>query len=122
MNTMTGWGYITISSVLSIYPGDPTLTTENLMMVVKELEHHWDDVCFRLGVPYSKREEIRRLNQSDHQRMEAIINHYVKSPTASWKVIAETLQKMKLHKQADEVTARYIKGMEVNYMNSYETV
>ena len=46
--------------------------------------------------------------------MKSIINHYVRSPTASWKVVAETLKNMKLYKLADEVTAKYIKGTEVN--------
>ena len=84
------------------------------MLVVKGEEDRWDDMRFRFGVPYSKREETRRLYQSAPQKMKAIINHYVRSPTASWKVVAETLKNMKLYKLTDEVTAKYIKGTEVN--------
>ena len=103
--------------MLSPHPADPTLTTGNLMEVVKGVEDHWWGLGGYFGVPESKRSDIRSLYHSDHHRMEAVLHHYVKyNPAPSWKAIATTLQWMKLHKQADEVTTKYVKGMDVNHV------
>ena len=103
--------------MLSPHPADPTLTTDNLMEVVKGVEDRWWDLDLWLGVPRSKREEVERLYHSDHQRMEAVLDYYIKyHPAPSWKHFAEALQGMWLHKQADEVTTKYVKGMDVNHV------
>ena len=96
-----------------LHPADPTLTTDNIMEVVKETEQ-WENLGHELGVLYSKMENVKSLYRSDCQRMEATLDHYVRSPTASWKRVARVLQVMKLHKQADEVTTEYVKGMNAN--------
>ena len=99
--------------MLSLHP-DHTLTSDRVMEVVKELEHKWDDLGRRLGVVKLKVQKIASLHQSDHQKMEAIIDHYVRyHPTASWKKIALVLEAMKLHTQAVEVTEKYVKGMAI---------
>ena len=36
--------------MLSPHPADPTLTTDNLMEVVKEVEHRWEDLGRKLGL------------------------------------------------------------------------
>ena len=101
--------------MLSLRPADPTLTTDNLMEVVKEVEDHWYNLGHWLGVPPSKRVEIRNLYQSGHHRMEAVVDYYVRHhPTPSWKRVAEGLQAMDLNKQAQVVTAKYAKGADVN--------
>jgi len=104
--------------MLSPHPADPTLTTDNLMEVVKGVEHRWWNLGRRLGVPESKMEEVKevgRFNHSDHHRMEAVLDYYVKyHPAPSWKHFAQALQKMELHKEADEVTTKYVKGMDVD--------
>ena len=93
-------------------PADPTLTTENLIEVVRGVEDRWEDLGRELGVRYSWRWEIRRLYQSDHQRMEAIINHYVRHcPTRSWKRVASALEDMELRRLAKVVTTKYVRGM-----------
>ena len=97
--------------MLSSHPAEPTLTTDNLMEVVKEVEHCWRSLGSSFGVPASKRREIRSLYQSDHHRMEAVVDYYVRSPTPSWKHVAVALQGEDLHKQAEEVKAKYVKGM-----------
>ena len=97
--------------MLSPHPADPTLTTDNLMEVVKGLEHHWKELALCLDVPQSKKREISSLYHNDHQRMQALADEYTTHhPTASWKAIAVTLKGMGLHKQADEVTTKYVKG------------
>ena len=103
-----------VSPPLSPRPADPTLTTDNLMEVVKGVEDCWDDLGLRLDVPLSKRDEIY-YHYSDRLRMQALADHYTTHhPTASWKAVAEALQGVGLHKQADEVTTKYVKGTDVN--------
>ena len=104
--------------MLSTHPADPTLTTENLMEVVKEVEDCWENLGDRLRVPYSKLEEIESLYQSDHHRMEAVVDDYIRSPTPSWKRVAEALHRVN-HKQAEEVKAKYVKGIDVNHVTSF---
>ena len=103
--------------MLSPHPADPTLTTDNLMEVVKGVEDHWDDLCFDLGVTKSKTDEISSLYHSDQRRMQALADHYTTHhPTPSWTAVAAALQGEGLHKQADDVTTKYVKGMDVNHV------
>jgi len=103
--------------MLSPHPADPTLTTDNLMEVVKGVEDHWDDLSGRLGVPGFQSIVISSLYHNDHQRMQALADHYTTHhPTPSWKAIATALQRVGLHKQADGVTTKYVKGMDVNHV------
>jgi len=81
------------------------------------VEDRWSGLGDRLGLPWSKKAEVRRLYCSDHQRMEAVLDYYVRyHPALSWKQFAGKLQVMGLHKQADEVTTKYVKGMDVNHV------
>ena len=57
------------------------------------------------------------LHRSDHHRMQALADHYTTyHPTPSWKAITGALLEEELHKQADEVTTKYVKGMDVNHV------
>ena len=95
------------------HPADPTLTTDNLMEVVKE-------------VPLHRREGLNEslsvhlvVHVGFHQPVESVeatVNNYVKSPAASWKEVAKALKENDLHKQAEEVTAKYVKGMDVSHV------
>ena len=103
--------------MLSPYPADPSLTTDNLMEVVKGVEHRWDELSRGLGMPLSERDEIEYLYHSDHHRMQALADHYTTHhPTPSWKAITGALLEEGLLKQADEVTTKYVKGMDVNHV------
>lgn len=87
------------------------------MVVMKGAEHHWWNIAFQLRVLPSKRQEIDNHYQSDCHKMEAMVDHYIKFyPTTSWKDVSETLQQMRLHKQADEVATKYVKGMDINHV------
>jgi len=102
--------------MLSPHPADPTLTTDNLMEVVKGVEDRWEVLGSRLGVRLPERQkEIQNLYWNHYQRMEGVVRNYMKHhPTPSWKTVAAALQWVGLHKQADEVTTKYVKGMDVN--------
>ena len=98
-----------ISPMLSPHPADPTLTTHNLLEVVKDVEHRWEDLGDKLGLP------LYRL--SGVQVMADVVDEYVRChPTPSWKVVATVLQEMELDKLADEVTTKYVIGMDVNHV------
>lgn len=97
------------------YSADPTLTIDNLMEVVKEVEDRWEVLGYWLGVQWSKRQDIKSLYRSDHQRMKAMVVEYVKyNLSPSWKEVAVALQKLELNKLVDEVTSKYVKGTDVN--------
>ena len=90
--------------MLSPHPADPTLTTDNLMEVVKEVEHHWLELGVRLGLHVV-------------HGMAGVVYQYVRHyPTPSWKKVATALQEMELDKLADEVTTKYVRGTDVNHV------
>ena len=98
--------------LLSPHPADPTITTENLMEVVRGVESRWKDLSNKLFVRRSERQNIQRLYQSDHQKMEAIIKHYVRYyPSRSWKDVSSTLERMNLPQLAEVVNTKYVRGM-----------
>ena len=89
------------------------------MDVVRGVESRWEDLGGFLcsggilrGVRSSEMEKIWHLYQNDHQKMEAIIKHYVKHyPFRSWKDVSSALESMKLRQLAKVVTTKYIRGM-----------
>ena len=102
--------------MLSPHPADPTLTTDNLMEVVKEVEHHWEDLGFNLGFP-KVNGQLVDVDWKEIHGMAAVVHEYVRHyPTPSWKWVATTLQGMELDKLADEVTTKYVRGMDVNHV------
>ena len=101
--------------LLSPHPADPTLTTENLMELVNGVEHRWEELGNALCFPcvrVSEVQKIRHLYQSDHQRMEALLNHYVRHyPLRCWKEVASAMERMELPQLAEVVTTKYVRGM-----------
>ena len=92
--------------MLSPHPADPTLTTDNLMEVVKEVKHCWEDLGRKLG-----------LDMYQLSGMADVVDDYVRRyPTPSWKGVGAALQRMKLDKLADKVTTKYVGGMDVNHV------
>ena len=96
-------GHITFP-VLSPHLADPTLTSDNLIGVMKYERHRWMDLARKLGV------------WKPMHGMEDVVDEYVRRyPTPSWKKIVLALKEMKLPKLADEVTTKYVRGMNVTY-------
>ena len=109
--------------MLSPHPADPTLTTDNLMEVVKDVEHRWEDLGRKLGVrtvdddDLQLRRQLISVGGEKIHVMADVVNEYVRGyPTPSWKQVATVLQEMKLDKLADEVTTKYVRGMDVNHV------
>ena len=104
--------------MLSPHPTDPTLTTDNLMEVVKEVEHRWEDLGRKLGLR-TPRYSLKLIGVHGEEilGMADVVDEYVRRyPTPSWKEVTTALQEMKLDKLADEVTTKYVRGMDVNHV------
>ena len=97
--------------VLSPHLADPTLTTDNLIEVMKEKKHRWWGLASELG-----------LSTVGMNGMEDVVDDYVRRyPNPSWKQVALALQEMELHKLADEVTTKYVRGINVTVTVYYGT-
>ena len=97
--------------MLSSHLADPTLTTDNLIEVIKEEKHRWEDLASELG-----------LSPLGIHGMDDVVDEYVRRyPTPSWKQVALALQEMELHKLADEVTTKYVRGINMTVTVYYGT-
>ena len=82
------------------------------MEVMRGVEGRWEELGKKIRVRYSEMQKIQRLYQSDHQKMEAIIKHYVKHcPFRSWKDVSSALERMNLPQLAEVVNTKYVRGM-----------
>ena len=91
------------------FSSDPTLTTHNVMEMVKGVSY--DDLCGVLCVSVYKWSEILTQYQSDEQRSEALISHTVSThPCLSWNLLASGLLGLGHSEAAAEVTRKYVKG------------
>ena len=102
--------------MLSPHPADPTLTTDNLMEVVKEVEHHWEDLGHKLCLRGHLVDTYKWLLYGVNGMADVVDEYVRRYPTPSWKQVATVLQRMKLDKLADEVTTKYVRGMNVNHV------
>ena len=105
--------------MLCPHPADPTLTTDNLMEVVKEVEHRWEDLGRKLGLRTRSSFDGRLIGVDGEEihGMAGVVDEYVRHyPTPSWKEVSAALQRMELDKLADEVTTKYVRGMDVNHV------
>ena len=94
--------------MLSPYPADPTLTPDNLMEAVKEVDHRWRELGHKLDLS---------VNIIELHGMGDVVDEYVRHyPTPSWKEVATVLQRMNLDELADEVTTKYVRGKVVNHV------
>ena len=102
--------------VLFPHLADPTLTTDNFIEVMKEEKHRWEDLAHKLGLL------TLGLLTPGMRGMEDVVDEYVRRyPTPSWKQVALALQEMELHKLADEVTTKYVKGINMTVTVYYGT-
>ena len=86
------------------------------MEVMKEVPlHRRKGLSVRLSVPLG-------VTYGGHDAMEATVNDYVKSPAASWKEVAKALKENDLHKLAEEVTTKYVKGMDASHVTLNQVV
>ena len=94
--------YVLNCAVLSAV--DMTFTRKNVLRAVWEVEDA-EELGYRLGVPWSKRDEIRRQFSSDpHKRKKAYINYVMDhDPAASWRRVIVALDEMGEKEAADKI-------------------
>ena len=101
--------------MLSPHLADPTLTTDNLMEVVKEVEHRWEDLGRKLGLRKSRLvsdgDDSERQLAGVHGMADVVVEYVRRYPSPSWKQVATVFQEMELDKLADEVTTKYVRGI-----------
>ena len=80
-----------------------TFTTRNVQRAVREVKDT-DSLGIFLGVPYSKRDEIKRQFSSVPQQVKAYINYFMEhDPVASWRAVIVALDGMREKKAADAI-------------------
>ena len=66
---------------------------------------------YRLGLPVSEVDIIKKTYPSPTQRKEAYLDLYIhQHPCPSWVTVATTLRDFRLYKQAEIVENTYVKG------------
>ena len=79
-----------------------TFTPMNVLRAVREVKDT-DDLGLCLGVPWSKRDEIKRQFSSEAQQRKAYINYFIEyDPDSSWRSVICVLDEMD---QPDSVKA-----------------
>ena len=79
-----------------------------------------NSLALYLGIPSSKKSEIKVNYQSPTQQKEAYLDYYVHSnPLASWVKIADILHLFGLPQQTNVVESTYIKGMHLLWVCIY---
>ena len=105
--------------MLLLHTADPTLTTDNLMEIVRDVEHRWKDLGGNLCLRTQDFLHSRLIGVDGQviHRMADVVDEYVRHYYApSWKEVATALQEMELDKLADEVTTKYVRGTDVNHV------
>ncbi len=78
-------------------PADETLTMENLLAAFEGVTK-WDEIGYRLRVPTTQQNEIRSSFQTDDEKKEAILNHFLQhNPSPTWREAALALYRMRHH-------------------------
>ena len=91
---------------------DLTITTEKVNHLFSTVRDDMvDTVGYELGLPYSKRSEIKTNYHSPAQMREAYIDAYIDDhPCPSWNKVSYALHIAGLHRQSDEVERTYVQG------------
>ena len=80
-----------------------TFTTMNVLRAVREVEDT-DLLGEYLGVPKSKRKEIRSQFSSVVEQRKALINYFIENdPEASWRSVIHALDRMRQKEIADDI-------------------
>ena len=95
------WMLVTVYAVLSAV--DMTFTTKNVQRAVREVRDT-DSLGLYLGVPMSKRDEIKRQFSSVPQQVKAYISYFMEhDPVASWRSVIVALDRMVEKEAADAI-------------------
>ena len=89
---------------------EPTLTIKNLSNVLEGVMNV-GDVAFRLGIPDSKRREMRQNNPNKRDHCQEVARYYVtQGPGATWLGVADALWRYEDYAPLETVNKVYIRG------------
>ena len=90
---------------------DMTFTPMNVLRAVREVKGT-DHLGYYLGVPWSKRDEIKGQFSSEAQQRKAYINYFIEhDPEASWKSVICALDEMSYYEEEAGVAADNIRHL-----------
>ena len=91
--------------VVCVAAGVP-LTPSNVMREVREVEDWWGErrLGYLIGIPKSKREEIRQKFPDEMEQKKQLISHWINTdPLASWRRLIWALYAIKKTRIADSI-------------------
>ena len=99
--------FVTCCCLLPVHVG-VAFTTSNVQKAVERVERLWggfgEGLGFKLRVPDSKRNEIKRQFLRLPQQKQALIKYWKdRNPRASWRSLIATLDAMKEKRVADDI-------------------
>ena len=87
---------------------DPSLTTDNVMEELGEVEGKWRKVGYWLFIPKSKLDDFAATRQSDSDCLRALMEYWIDThPCPSWRRLAIALKGMHMFTLADRVRDKY---------------
>ena len=90
---------------------DPSLTTDNVMEELGEVEGKWRELADWLYIPESKRDDIAVTHHSDSDRLRAVMEYWIQtSPCPSWKRLVSALEQIDMFTLAEHVRDKYCGG------------
>ena len=71
----------------------------------------WESVADWIGIPYSKREELKSQNPTTDQAKQACWNYWLHHhPAPSWRILAGGLYERQEHGALEVLQMNYLKG------------
>ena len=90
---------------------DPSLTIDNVMEALGEVEGDWRELGDQLFIPESKRDDIAVTHHSDSDRLRAVMEYWIQtSPCPAWKLLVSALGCIDMFTLAEHVRDKYCGG------------
>ena len=100
---------------------DPTLTLNNVTAIMKDVQL-WEGVAYWIGIPLSKRVELKGQNPTIDQHKQAYWDYWLHHhPAPSWRILAGGLYFRQEHGALEVLQMSYLKG-EYTHISYYESV
>ena len=102
---------------------DLTITTEEVTKFFSEMENDDAGVGNALGLPQSKRDEVKNSHLSPAQRRNAYIDIYVNDhPFPTWSQVSQALRDVYLVHQANVVNTTYVQGTTIRVLLLWSSI
>ena len=97
---------------------DPTLTLNSVTAIMKGVQQ-WEDVAYWIGIPASKRHELKSQNPITDQAKQACWDYWIRChPAPSWRILAGGLYYWGEHGALEVLQMNYLKGESIGAYHS----